>query len=92
MGAYYHALFCRYGFAENADRVRNLYDQGKRREAAQAVSDSLVDAIAICGPAAHCREKLGEWRQNGMGAALVNLPTGAPYDLVAHLLQAIAPA
>jgi len=92
MGAYYHALFRRYGFGENADRVRELYDQGKRREAAHAVSDELIDAIAICGSPTHCREKLAEWRQNGMGAALVNLPTGAPFDLVAQLLRAIAPA
>jgi len=92
MGAYYHALFRRYGFGENADLVRDLYDQGKRREAAHAVSDELIDAIAICGSPAHCREKLAEWRQNGMGAALVNLPSGAPFDLVAHLLRAIAPA
>jgi F420-dependent oxidoreductase-like protein len=92
MGTYYHALFCRYGFAENADLVRALYDEGKRREAAQAVSDELIDAIAICGPAAHCREKLAEWRANGMGAALVNLPTGAPFDLVASVLRSIAPA
>jgi F420-dependent oxidoreductase-like protein len=91
MGAYYHALFCRYGFAENADHVRELYNQGKRREAAAAVSDELIDAIAICGPAAACREKLAEWRRNGMDAALVNLPTGAPFDLVSQLLRAVAP-
>jgi F420-dependent oxidoreductase-like protein len=92
MGAYYHALFCRYGFAENADLVRDLYNQGKRREAAAAVSDDLVDAIAICGPAAHCREKLSEWRAAGMDEALVNLPTGAPFEMVEPLLRAIAPA
>ena len=77
---------------ENRRLVRDLYAQGKRREAALAVSDDLVDAIAICGPAAHCREKLAEWRRNGMGAALVNLPTGAPFELVEQLLRAIAPS
>ena len=30
MGAYYHALFCRYGFQENADLVRELYNSGQR--------------------------------------------------------------
>jgi F420-dependent oxidoreductase-like protein len=92
MGAYYHALFCRYGFAENAGLVRDLYGEGKRREAAAAVSDDLIDAIAICGPVAHCRDKLAEWRSHGMDAALVNLPTGAPFELVEHLLRAVAPA
>ena len=26
MGTYYHALFCRYGFEENANLVRDLYN------------------------------------------------------------------
>jgi len=92
MGVYYHALFCRYGFADNANLVRDLYNEGKRKEAAAAVSDELVDAIAICGPPEHCREKLAEWRANGMGLALVNLPTGAPYEVTEQMLHAIAPA
>lgn len=91
MGVYYHALFCRYGFAENANLVRDLYNEGKRREAAAAVSDELIDAIAICGPPEHCREKLVEWRANGMGMALVNLPTGAPYEVTEQMLRALAP-
>ncbi|HEV7735213.1 MAG TPA: LLM class flavin-dependent oxidoreductase [Candidatus Binatia bacterium] len=92
MGTYYHALFCRYGFQENADFVRALYNEGKRKEAAAAVSDDLVDAIAICGPPEHCREKLHEWRQHGVGSALMNLPTGAPFEMVEMLLKGMAPS
>ena len=91
MGAYYHALFCRYGFQANADLVRELYNSGDRRKAAEAVSDDLIDAIAICGPAEHCREKLAEWAEHGVGAALVNLPPGAPAEMVEPLLRAIGP-
>jgi F420-dependent oxidoreductase-like protein len=91
MGVYYHAMFCRYGFRENADLVRDLYNSNERGKAAAAVSDELIDAIAICGPAAHCREKLAEWRRSGVGTALVNLPTGAPIELTEQLLRDIAP-
>jgi F420-dependent oxidoreductase-like protein len=91
MGTYYHALFCRYGWKENADLVRELYNKGDRKQAAAAVSDDLIDAIAICGPAGHCREKLAEWREHGMGRALLNLPTGAPYEIAEHMLRAVAP-
>ena len=90
MGVYYHALFCRYGFKENADLVRDLYNAGDRKKAAAAVSDELIDAIAICGTPEHCREKLAEWRDNGMGMALLNLPTGAPFELTEQMLRAIA--
>jgi hypothetical protein len=90
MGTYYHALFCRYGFKENADRVRELYNTD-RRQAAGAVSDELVDAIAICGPAGHCREQLADWRRNGVGMPLVNLPVGVPIEVTEELLRTIAP-
>lgn len=92
MGVYYHALFCRYGFKENADLVRRLYNSPDRKKAAAAVSDELIDAIAICGPPAFCRERLAAWREHGMGAALLNLPTGVPFEVTEQLLRAIAPA
>ncbi len=91
MGAYYHALFCRYGWEENANAVRDLYNAGKRKEAAAAVADDLVDAIAISGPADACRAKLREWRAAGVGTALMNLPTGAPFELTEQLLRTMAP-
>jgi F420-dependent oxidoreductase-like protein len=91
MGTYYHALFCRYGFQENADRVRDLYNAGQRREAAAAVSDELIDAVAICGPPASCRERLADWRRHGTGTALMTLPPGMPFEVTEQLLRAMAP-
>ncbi len=91
MGTYYHAMFCRYGFQENADLVRDLYNRGQRKEATAAVSDELIDAIAICGPAAHCREKLQEWHNHGVGSALLNLPPNVPVELVEQVLRDVAP-
>jgi hypothetical protein len=91
MGTYYHAMFCRYGWEANANQVRDLYNAGKRKEAAAAVSDDLIDAIAICGPADHCRAKLQEWRAAGVGTALMNLPTGVPYEMTEQLLRTMAP-
>jgi alkanesulfonate monooxygenase SsuD/methylene tetrahydromethanopterin reductase-like flavin-dependent oxidoreductase (luciferase family) len=92
MGTYYHALFCRYGFAENADLVRELYQAGDRKQAAAALSDALIDAIAICGPADYCRETLSEWRAAGVDSALLNLPTGVPPEMTEQFLRALAPA
>jgi F420-dependent oxidoreductase-like protein len=91
MGTYYHALFCRYGFQTSADRVRELYAAGQRREASEAVDDALIDAIAICGPAAHCREQLQEWQRHGTSAALINLPSGVPGEMIERLLRDLAP-
>jgi F420-dependent oxidoreductase-like protein len=92
MGTYYHDLFCRYGFEENANLVRELYNTNRRQEAGAAVSDALIDNIAICGPPAHCREKLAEWQQHGVGAALMNLPAGMPFEVTEQMLRAMAPS
>ena len=92
MGTYYHDMFCRFGFTENADLVRDLYVAGNKQESIAAVSDDLVDAIAICGSPEHCRERLGEWRANGMGHGLVGLSPGATADSVEFILKAVAPA
>ena len=92
MGVYYHALFCRYGFKENVDRVRDLYNGPNRSEAAAAVSDELIDAIAICGPPSFCRERLAEWRVHGVRSPLLNLPVGVPFEVTEQLLRLMAPA
>ena len=91
MGVYYHEMFCRYGFRENADLVRDLYNAGQRREAGAAVSDDLIDAIAICGSPDHCRAKLEEWQSHGVGTALINLPTGVPVEVTEQVLRTLAP-
>jgi hypothetical protein len=44
MGTYYHALFCRYGFEENANLVRDPYNAGDRKQAAAAVSDEPIES------------------------------------------------
>ncbi|MCW5889911.1 MAG: LLM class flavin-dependent oxidoreductase [bacterium] len=92
MGVYYHQMFTRYGYGENADFVRDLYDKGERQQAAAAVSDELIDAIAICGPPEHCKERLAEWRRHGVALPLMNLPTGAPFELMEMLLRGMAPS
>jgi len=91
MGAYYHALFCKYGFKENADQVRDLYNSGDRRAAAAAVSDALIDAISICGSTAHCRERMAEWQANGVTTFLMNLPTGVPVEVTEQVLRELSP-
>ncbi|MCX8072000.1 MAG: LLM class flavin-dependent oxidoreductase [Candidatus Binatia bacterium] len=90
MGTYYYEMFCRFGFAENATRVRELYAQGRRAEAVAAVDDALIDAIAICGPVSHCKEQMAEWEKEGVNTFLMNLPTGVPYEVTEQLLRTMA--
>ncbi len=59
---FYYDLACRYGYTDAADRVQELYLQGRKEEAAAAIPDDLVDAVALCGPKARIAERLEAWR------------------------------
>jgi F420-dependent oxidoreductase-like protein len=59
---FYYDLACRYGFSEAANQVQELYLQGRKQEAAAAIPDELVDAVALCGPKKRIAERLDAWR------------------------------
>jgi F420-dependent oxidoreductase-like protein len=59
---FYHALVTRYGYEEEADRIQDLYLAGDRDGAIDAVSDEMVDDLALVGPPARVRDQLDLWR------------------------------
>ncbi|RMD82302.1 MAG: LLM class flavin-dependent oxidoreductase [Candidatus Dadabacteria bacterium] len=91
MGDYYHQLLSRMGFAENADLVRRLYREGRRQEAAAAVSEELLDALVIAGDPAFCRDRLDEWRAAGVDLPILGLPTDMGPEVCEVFLQLMAP-
>ena len=64
---FYNALVQRYGFEDEARAVQDLYLDGKRTEAMARLSDELIDAVSLCGPADHVRERLAVFRDAGVG-------------------------
>lgn len=67
--------YSRLGFSDEADRVRELWQAGRRKDATAAVTDEMVDKIAICGRLEECRAGLDE--MYGMGATLPLIPIPA---------------
>jgi len=64
---FYNALVQRYGFEDEAREVQELYLDGKRDEAAARLSNELIDAVSLCGPADRVRERLAVYRDAGVG-------------------------
>jgi F420-dependent oxidoreductase-like protein len=62
---FYNDYACRLGYEEAATRIQDLYLEGKKLEALAAVPDSLVDEVALVGPADRIRERLKAWREAG---------------------------
>ena len=92
MGAYYHAMFCRYGFQETADRVRELYNSGKRREAGRggerrARSTPSPSAARPRTAASSCRSGTA----TASARRCSTCRTGVPAEMVEQLLRDVAP-
>jgi F420-dependent oxidoreductase-like protein len=60
---FYNALVRRYGWEAEAERIQELYLDGKQREAIAAVPDELVDAVSLVGPKERIAERLEAWRE-----------------------------
>jgi F420-dependent oxidoreductase-like protein len=64
---FYNNLVQRYGFADEAKTIQDLYLEGKREEAMAAIPDKLIDTVSLCGPADVVKERLGVYRDAGVG-------------------------
>jgi hypothetical protein len=69
---FYNALVRRYGFEEAAQTVQDLYLDGKKDEAAAALPAELIDMVAIVGPRDKVRDRLGVYRDAGVGTLIVS--------------------
>ena len=63
---FYNQLVQRYGFEENAKKVQDLYLDGKKDEAAAALSDDLIDHVALVGPKDRVKDRLDAYRDAGV--------------------------
>ena len=70
---FYNDLVCRYGFAEAAKKIQDLYLDGKRNEAIAAVPDELADEVSLCGPKERIRDRLAEWKDSGITTIILTL-------------------
>jgi F420-dependent oxidoreductase-like protein len=61
---FYYDLACRYGYAEAAQKIQDLYLAGQKAEAVAAVPDALVDDVSLCGPKERIRERLEIWKRS----------------------------
>ena len=59
---FYNALARRLGYEAEAEMIQNHFLAGRRREAAAAVPDALIDETSLVGPAERIRDRLQAWQ------------------------------
>lgn len=69
---FHKELMGRMGFEEEAERIQDLFMEGKRDEAIAAVPSEFADEISLSGPEARIKEKLKDWEDSPVTSLLVN--------------------
>jgi F420-dependent oxidoreductase-like protein len=77
---FHHDVFARMGHGALAARVQDLYLRGEKKAAAAAIPTSLVEQVALIGPAAKIRTDLDRWGETVIDSIAVQ---GLPDDLAA---------
>jgi len=68
---FYNDHVTRQGWPEEAKKIQDLFLDGKKKEAAAAVPDSLVDGVALVGPKERVKDKIAEWKETRATTLLV---------------------
>lgn len=68
---FYNQLVMRYGFEEAAQKIQDLYLEGRKDDAAAAIPDELIDMVSLCGPRDVVRDRLSAFRDAGVGTLMI---------------------
>jgi len=81
---FYNRLVSSYGFEREAKRVQDLYLDGKRSEAMEALPDELIDMVSIVGPPARAKERIRAFRDADVDTLIIS---GMAVDTEARVEQ-----
>jgi F420-dependent oxidoreductase-like protein len=82
---FYNDLACRYGYEAEAKLIQDLYLDGKKEEAGNAIPDELIDMVSLCGPADVVRDRLAAYRDAGVGTLMVTPMAWTAEDRITQL-------
>lgn len=63
---FYNNLARRYGYEDEAERIQDLYLDGKKDEAAAAIPRELLTRTSLIGTEGHVRERLAAFKESGV--------------------------
>ena len=87
-----NALIRRFGFDDEADEIQRRFLDGERDRAVEAVTDELVDDVALCGPPARISELLGKWRDSPVTTLVLDTDDPTALRVMADLVLPQMPA
>ena len=90
---FYNDVVRRYGYEEEAEKIQDLYLDGKKKEAEALVPDDLLESMSLCGPASYVAERdrrlPGGGRQPPPGHPGPHRATRRQVDIIAKVKEMI---
>lgn len=87
----YNSWIARQGFGEEAASVKTAWDARDRKGAVAAMSDRLVDALVIAGPAPACKERLDGFTDAGLDTPILFFIAQQGPEAALKMMEAMAP-
>ncbi|GAA1024136.1 LLM class F420-dependent oxidoreductase [Acrocarpospora pleiomorpha] len=85
---FYNDLARRYGYEKEAERIQDLYLDGKKDEAAALVPHELLENMSLIGPEGFVRDRIQAMRESGVTTINVT-PAGATHADRVALIEKI---
>ncbi len=82
---FYNDLMCRYGYEEEAEKIQDLYLDGKKDEAAALVPADFLQMINLCGPEGFVKERIAAFEEAGVTVLNITPVGGDPLATIETL-------
>jgi F420-dependent oxidoreductase-like protein len=90
---FYHNLATSYGYGDVANHIQDLYLEGKKAEAIEAVPDGLVRNVSLVGPRGFVKERIAAYSEAGVTTLLLQPLSGDRHESMRYVeeLRALLP-
>jgi F420-dependent oxidoreductase-like protein len=85
---FHNEMAIKYGYADAAAKIQELYLAGRKREATDAVPDELVDEMSLVGPVARIKDRFKAWEDCGVTTMQVTSRQPEALQLMADMTGA----
>jgi F420-dependent oxidoreductase-like protein len=82
---FHKELMARMGFEAEAQRIQDLFFEGRREEGISAVPDAFADEISLVGPVERIRDRLAAWRETPVSTLVIGAADAAVLRRLAEL-------
>jgi F420-dependent oxidoreductase-like protein len=82
---FYHNLATSYGYGDVANHIQDLYLDGRKAEAIEAVPDELVRNVSLVGPRGFVKERLAAYAEAGVTTLLLQPLSGDRRESVRYV-------